>query len=140
MKSLISKLLFSIPLIILPVHMATASTVEGLFKASIGKKQYEVGIQCKVVDKGNFLFRSDKDRSIDSNGDGIVITGHQGRFFTLKVIDKHVTYNVMPGFELSKDNLDISGSGKVFTNQGKKADIAFEVHCGQPAKTLLSSN
>lgn len=119
---------------------AVASTVEGLFKASIGKKQYEVGIQCKVIAQGNFLFRSDKDRSVDSNGDGIVVTGHQGRFFTLKVVDQHVTYNVMPGFELSRDNLDVTGTGKVFNNQGHKADIAFEVHCGQPSQNLLSAN
>lgn len=112
----------------------TSGDKSGLFKANMGDKQYEVGISCIGLDTAHYQFKSDNTRSIDSNGDDLVIAGVEiKKHLALTILDDGVLYsNGAQPVQWSKNSNGITGSGELYLSEGglrHAYKTTFEVIC-----------
>ncbi len=94
--------------------------------------EYKVDCNCSYFVEDYFYFKSDKLETTDTNGDGIVINGHQQddkMVFTLIVNGK--TYSAA-NLSVNKKEFTASGSGKLFLEGGNAPigyDTTYQVSC-----------
>ena len=66
----------------------------GSFTARIGNSAYAIPVTCSNAGTDHFTFLSDESDTVDTNGDGLIVSGRQnGALFALKVVDKGVTWS-----------------------------------------------
>lgn len=103
----------------------------GRFSGTLGDKRYEVAVNCRFFDTDSFMMRSDATDTIDSNGDGIIISGDEGRGkFVLTIVDNGVTYSTGRLENFVKGNNRAEGSGQLFEGGGRGTkSVEFTVTC-----------
>ncbi len=91
---------------------------------------YHSPVNCSYFGEDYFYFKSDKLETTDTNGDGIVINGHQQD-------DKMVLTLILEGKTYSAANLGIQkkeftalGAGKLFSEDGSESfKTTYKVSC-----------
>ena len=93
-------------------------------------KEYSSSVTCTYFEHDYFYFKSDKLETTDTNGDGIVINGHQQgnkMAFTLIVDDKE--YSAANLGVQKKENTAL-GAGKLFSGS-ESFKTTYKVTCNQ---------
>lgn len=112
--------------------------VPNVFK-NIEKSRVEVNIEgavytstvnCSYYNEDYFYFKSDKLETTDTNGDGIVINGHQqDDKIALTLIVEGTTYSAS-NFNIQKKEFTATGTGKLFKEGTAKAfKASYTVMC-----------
>lgn len=104
----------------------------GLFKATMGEKEYEVDIGCTHLDEDYFKFRSDKTVHADSNGDGLIISGVQmNKRLILTLEDHGQKYSTQNMMQWKKDGIGASGTGVLYNDitATESHKMTFEMTC-----------
>ena len=94
--------------------------------------EYKVRVNCAFFGEDHFYFKSDKLETTDTNGDGIVITGHQENHkMILTLIVEGTTYSAA-NFSIEKKEFTAMGTGKLFledANEYVAHEATYEVNC-----------
>lgn len=103
----------------------------GMFSGTLGDKHYEVAVNCRFFDTDNFMMNSDRTDTVDSNGDGIIISGMEDRGkFVLTIVDNGVTYSTGRLQNFVKGDNRAEGSGQLFEDDGRGTkNVEFVVTC-----------
>lgn len=104
----------------------------GSFKATMGDKEYEVDIVCSHLNASYFKFKSDKKVDVDSNGDGLIISGvEMNRRLILTIVDNGKKYQTKNLADWKKDSDGATGSGILY-NKAVATDsrqTTFKMSC-----------
>ncbi len=92
--------------------------------------EYSVDVNCAFFAEDYFYFKSDKLETTDTNGDGIVITGHQqNQKMILTLIVEGKTYSAA-NFGIKKTASTAIGEGKLFAEGSAESfDTSYKVTC-----------
>ena len=101
------------------------------FSGSLGDKRYDVAVTCRFFDTDSFMMRSDATDTIDSNGDGIIISGEEFRGkFVLTIVDNGTTYSTGRLASFTKGDNRAEGSGELHEDGGTGTKhVEFVVTC-----------
>jgi len=110
---------------------AAKPTGGGMFDGKVGDRSYHLGVTCSYLDQDYFMFKSDRTDAVDSNGDGLVVSGMQnGDKFVLTVIDNGVTFSTGRLDSFSKSGTGAEGSGTLYQDGSPDSFAAqFTVNC-----------
>ena len=109
----------------------SSEAASGQFSGTLGNKHHEVAVNCSFFDTDSFTMRSDKTDTVDSNGDGIIISGEEFRGkFVLTIVDNGTTYSTGRLQNFVKGDNKAEGSGQLFEDGGMGTkDVEFVVTC-----------
>lgn len=93
-------------------------------------KDYRSPVNCSYFGEDYFYFKSDKLETTDTNGDGIVITGHQrDQKMILTVIVDGKTYSAA-NLGVQKREFTAIGKGKLFMEDTAESfEASYKVMC-----------
>ena len=113
-------------------NTAPSTTGGGSFTGRVGERSYQVNVSCSDLDKDYFRFLSDRTDNLDTDGDGIIISGMQrGKKLVFTVIDSGKEYSTGKLARFEKSATGVSGSGTLFEDGANvMVDAEFSVDCG----------
>ena len=91
---------------------------------------YHSPVNCSYFGKDYFYFKSDKLETTDTNGDGIVINGHQQDDKMILTLIVHGKYHSAANLNIEKKEFTASGAGKLFSEDGSESfNTTYKVSC-----------
>lgn len=114
-----------------PAPTPASTRGSGSFTGRVGEKSYAVDVKCSSLKQRYFNFKSDQTDAVDSNGDGLIISGLQNTDdFILTIIDNGVTYWAPRLASFEKSDVGAQGSGTLMEERSLESfDAEFSVTC-----------
>lgn len=103
----------------------------GIFKATVGEKSYELDVFCKFRDDGGIHFYSEY-ASEDKDGDGFFVDGDEmNNKLMLNLQDNGLELTALNVGELTRNSEGAKSSGTLYDEQGglKAYPVTLEVIC-----------
>ncbi len=92
--------------------------------------EYSSPCNCSYFGEDYFYFKSDKLETTDTNGDGIVINGHQQNDKMILTVILNRTYYSAANLGIEKKEFTASGAGKLFSEDGSESfNTTYKVSC-----------
>ena len=97
---------------------------------NMGGTEYSSPCNCSYFGKDYFYFKSDKLETTDTNGDGIVINGHQQDDKMILTLIIHGKYHSAANLNIEKKEFTAIGAGKLFSEDGSESfNTTYKVSC-----------
>lgn len=92
--------------------------------------EYKVEVNCAYFNEDYFYFKSDKLETTDTNGDGIVINGHQQNGKMVLTLKVDGNYYSTANLSIQKEGFTANGTGKLFSEDGLESfNTTYKVSC-----------
>ena len=112
---------------------AYPGTFTGTLTGEDFSKEYKVAVRCDEFDTDQFEIHSDRLDTVDSNGDGIIVSGlafNRDKFiFSIK--DQEKEFSTARLANVSKGDNGMEGSGPLWQDdaRGAPVEVRFSVTC-----------
>ena len=111
---------------------AYPGTFTGTLTGQDFSKEYKVAVRCSGFDTDDFEFNSDRLTTVDSNGDGIIISGMAFKDkFIFSIKDQGKEFSTGRLANVSKGDNGMEGSGSLWQDNARGAsfDVRFSMTC-----------